>query len=111
MPAFNATLHLDEPVDVVQARIDGAVRSTLRGPNERIGSARGTKVNSQPGSIVVIRQYTPGWAIVLGILGLIVFLLGLLFFLVKKTEASRSASRRGATAAAPSWFPGRPKNQ
>jgi hypothetical protein len=79
VPAFNATLQLDEPADVVQARIDATLRSSI--------VRKDTTVNSQPGSIVVIRRYTPGWAIVLGILGLFLFLLGLLFFLVKNTQS------------------------
>jgi hypothetical protein len=48
---------------------------------------------------VVTRRYTPGWAVTLGILGLIFFLLGLLFFLVKKTETlTISISPRGETS-------------
>ena len=97
MPAFNATLQLYEPALVVQARVDAAVRSATSRPAERrIGLAHDIKVNSQPGSIVVIRRYTPGWAIVAAILGLVFFLLGLLFLLVKKTQSlTISISSRG----------------
>jgi hypothetical protein len=38
------------------------------------------------GSIIMTRRYTPNWAIVLAILGIIFALIGLLFLLVKKTE-------------------------
>lgn len=37
-------------------------------------------------TLVLTRQYRPTWAIVLAILGLIFFLIGLLFLLVKNTE-------------------------
>ena len=86
MPAFNATLQLDESAKEVQARIASSVQT----------DRKGYTVNSLPGSIVVIRRYTPGWAIVVGIVGLLFFLLGLLFFLVKNTDSlTISISPRG----------------
>jgi hypothetical protein len=39
-----------------------------------------------PGSLVLTRKYTPTWAIVLAVIGFLIFLLGLLFLLVKNTE-------------------------
>ena len=44
------------------------------------------ELQDQPGIVVVIHKYRPGWAIVLGIIGLLFFLLGALFFLVKNTD-------------------------
>lgn len=38
------------------------------------------------GSLVLTRKYTPTWAVVLAIIGLLIFLLGLLFLLVRNTE-------------------------
>lgn len=52
-----------------------------------VSGAHGYTVNvAGPGSLVLTRKYTPTWAVVLGIIGLLVFLLGVLFFLVKTTE-------------------------
>jgi hypothetical protein len=37
-------------------------------------------------TLVVVRRYTPTWAVVLAIIGIFVFLLGLLFLLAKTEE-------------------------
>jgi hypothetical protein len=78
--AFNTTLQLADSVDVVQRRLDEAFKKA-----EPL-SSRQYQVNSHPGLIVIIRRYHPGWAVVLGILGLLLFLIGLLFFLITKTD-------------------------
>lgn len=75
--AFNTTLQLDEPAEVVYERIR---RSLQQG----VGSAH---VRAQPGLIVVTRRFTPTWAKVLGVIGLLLFLIGALFFLVKEEES------------------------
>jgi len=46
-----------------------------------------------PDTLVIHHRYTPGWAVVLGIVGLIFFLLGLLFFLVKSTQTATVLGR------------------
>jgi hypothetical protein len=38
------------------------------------------------GSIVLTRKYTPTWAIVVGVIGLLIFLIGILALLYKNTE-------------------------
>jgi hypothetical protein len=73
---FNSTHHVDEPAGQIEARLTDALRQ----------AASRSDVRTQPGLIVVTRQYRPTWAIVLAILGAIFFLLGLLFLLVKNTE-------------------------
>jgi hypothetical protein len=76
MATFNTTIHLSEPPDALSQRLALELPARLTG----------SKVNPQPGLIVVTRTYTPGWAKVLGILGLLLFLIGVLFFLVRKTD-------------------------
>lgn len=41
---------------------------------------------SGPGSLVLTRKFIPTWAIVLAVVGAFLFLLGLLFLLIKETE-------------------------
>jgi hypothetical protein len=38
-------------------------------------------------SLVLVRKYTPTWAVVVGVLGILLFLIGLLAFLIKETES------------------------
>lgn len=86
---YNFTLEVDEPPEAVYAR----VKEYTSAP---VTYERGSKVNhkknpyevrAHPSVIVVRRKYTPGWAKVVGVVGLLFFLLGALFFLVKKTES------------------------
>ena len=79
MASFNTTLQLDEPADAVHARLLAALSS-------EVGNASGYQLSASPGLIVLTRRYRPTWAIVLAIIGAFVFLLGLLFLLVKNTE-------------------------
>lgn len=37
-------------------------------------------------TLVVVKRYLPGWAFVLGVLGLVVFLLGIAFFFVRTED-------------------------
>ncbi len=46
-----------------------------------------------PDTLVIHHRYVPGWAMILGIVGLLFFLLGLLFFLVKTTETATVLGR------------------
>lgn len=46
-----------------------------------------------PDTLVVHHRHCPGWAVALGIIGLLVFLLGLLFFLVRTTETATVVGR------------------
>ena len=39
-----------------------------------------------PHTLILTRRYTPTWAIVVGIIGILFFLIGLLAFFVKQTE-------------------------
>jgi len=73
MPAFTTTVEVDKPAEVIYKRIAEIW-------------AHQTRVSAQPGLIIFVRRYRPGWAITLAIIGLIFFLLGLLFLLVKKEE-------------------------
>jgi hypothetical protein len=88
MATFNTTLQLDEPAEIVDARIAAAL--------SKLTSSR---ARSQPGLIVITREYRPTWAVVLAIIGFFFFLLGLLFLLVKTTERlTISISSRGEEA-------------
>lgn len=52
-----------------------------------IAPLKGVRVERPSQSNVTIHhRYTPGWAIAVGILGLIVFLLGALLFFIKRTD-------------------------
>lgn len=59
----------------------------LREITEAVKPLNGIRVDqSGPGVITIVHRRTPGWAIVLAIVLVWVFLLGLLFFLVKKED-------------------------
>ena len=84
VPRFDTTIQLAEPAEAVQSRIALAV---ARFP---------AQVEVRPGLITITRRFRPVWAKVLGIIGLILMGLGILFFLVKKTEVlTISVSPRG----------------
>lgn len=71
---------IDKPVNV---QPDDAFRAITA----EAGRRNGFRVERpDPNTLVVIRRVTPGWAIFLAIVGLLVFLLGLLFLLVKRDE-------------------------
>lgn len=76
VPAFNATVQRDETADVIYQRITNA-----------LAQQAAYRVNAQPGLIVLTRRYRPGWATFLGVVGLLVFLVGVVFFFYKQTEA------------------------
>ncbi len=69
-----ATIALNgETISVVQ---DGTAREQWNAEDATVSVARTD----------VPERYTPGWAIALGILGILFFLIGILFFFVKQTR-------------------------
>lgn len=64
----------DKP-DVVMQQFVGAT-----------AGASGFTVNQAGNTLILTRKHTPTWAIVLAVLGALLFLVGLLFLLVKETE-------------------------
>jgi hypothetical protein len=67
--------------------VNGDPEATMQDLTAAVSGAQGYTANmGGKGSLVLTRRYTPTWAIVLAIIGLLVFLLGMLFLLVKKTE-------------------------
>jgi hypothetical protein len=69
-------------VDVTE-QPDEAVRMILAG----ISGASDYSVNAIGTTVILTRSYRPTWATVLAILGLLFFLLGLLFLLVKEKDS------------------------
>jgi hypothetical protein len=51
-------------------------------------------VRVAPNSVMLERRYIPTWAIVVGIVGLLFFLLGVLLFFVRKTETLTVTAER-----------------
>jgi hypothetical protein len=51
------------------------------------GTSGYTMNSAGTNSLVLTRKYTPTWAIVVAVIGIIVFLIGLLALLVKNTES------------------------
>jgi hypothetical protein len=45
-----------------------------------------------PNSVNIIRNYLPAWAVILGILGLLIFLLGVIFFFVRRSTVGATVS-------------------
>jgi hypothetical protein len=78
MATFNTTVQLPEPPNVLESRL---IASLL--------NIKELHVRAQPGSgiIVITRRHRPDWATALGVIGLLVFLIGILFFFVKVTES------------------------
>lgn len=59
-----------------------------------VGSLKGLRAEqTMPGTMRIIHRRTPGWAVVLAIIGLFVFLLGLLFLLVKEEDVTMVMGR------------------
>jgi hypothetical protein len=72
----------------------GDPETTMQDLVAAVSGARGYTVNmGGPGSLLLTRKYTPTWAVVLGILGLLLFFLGMLFWLVKNTETVTASLR------------------
>jgi hypothetical protein len=74
--SFIQTAIVNEPPDVVIQQVLNAIAGT---PDFQFNAAG-------PNTLVVTRRYTPTWAVVIGVVGLLLFLIGLLAFLVKVTE-------------------------
>ena len=74
---FNHTVVVAEKPEPLMQRFVSATAGT-----------RGYTMNSAgTNSLVLTRKYTPTWAIVVAVIGIIVFLIGLLALLVKNTES------------------------
>lgn len=73
---FNKTVEVGLPPDAVTQNLVAAVSAA---PGYTVTSA-GT------GSVILTRKYIPTWAIVVGVLGLLLFLVGALVFLYRVTE-------------------------
>jgi hypothetical protein len=73
---FNQTIFVSEQPEAVSQAL---IASASGVPGYTLNTA-GT------GSIVLTRKFTPTWAIVVAVLGILVFLVGLLALLVKETE-------------------------
>lgn len=68
--------HLDLPAEVFLAQVIAGV-----------GAIKGVRVERPgPNNVTIHHRYTPGWAVVFGILGLFLFLLGALLFFIKRTD-------------------------
>lgn len=73
---FNQTNSVAETPEVVSQTLVAAASNV---PQYTVNMAG-------PGSLVLTRRYTPTWAIVVAVIGILFFLLGLLALLVKDTE-------------------------
>ena len=59
-----------------------------------VGSMKNMRAEQiMPGTLRIVHRRIPGWAIVLAIIGLLFFLLGLLFLLVKEEEVTMVMGR------------------
>src|SRR5207302_6764775 len=72
----NDTLHVAETPEVVSQAVIASVSNV---PGYTVTTAGA-------GSVVLTRRFLPTWAIVVAIIGLLLFLLGLLALLVRNTE-------------------------
>lgn len=91
--AARVSASVPEASDVMAIQVVGhvihgvSVEKQMRQLAVGFSSERNVRVEMpQPNLMVIVRRYTPGWAIALAVVGLIVFLLGLLFLLVKSEE-------------------------
>lgn len=75
--SYNQIVVLQNPAPVVSQDVVSSVA----------GANGVTVTTAGPGSIIITRTYIPTWAIVLGILGLLFFLVGIIFFFMKETES------------------------
>jgi hypothetical protein len=89
---------------VTKLQPDEAMQTLLGGLS---GSAEYTVNAAGSNTIILTRRYTPTWAIVVAVLGILLFLIGLLALLVKNTEtltltiaASPDGSRVSASGVA-----------
>jgi hypothetical protein len=73
---FNQTAFVGESPEAVSQAVIAATS----------GVQNYTVATAGTGSIVLTRKYTPTWAIVVGVVGLLLFLVGILALLVKSTE-------------------------
>jgi Uncharacterised protein family UPF0547 len=73
---FNKTITVAETPDAVSQALIAAGS----------GVSGYTLTTAGTGSIVFTRKYTPTWAVVVGVIGLILFLVGLIALLYKNTE-------------------------
>jgi Uncharacterised protein family UPF0547 len=73
---FNRTVVVSEAPDVVSQSLIGSLS----------GEPGYTVTTAGSGSIVLTRKFTPTWAVVVGIVGLITTLIGVLVMLYKETE-------------------------
>jgi hypothetical protein len=80
--AVAKTINIHERMVPRRQRAD--VFATITATAERIKPYRVTSPAAD--TLVLTRRVTPTWAVVLAVIGLLVFMLGLLFLLVKTTE-------------------------
>jgi hypothetical protein len=73
---FNTTVEIAASPDTVAQTLIAAAS----------GDPKYSVTSAGSGSIILTRRYTPAWAIVVAIIGLLIFLIGLLALLVKTTE-------------------------
>lgn len=66
---------------------DKTVAEAFAGITAAVGVVKGFRIERpDAGTLVVVRRFCPTWAVVVGIIGLFVFLLGLIFFAVKTED-------------------------
>jgi hypothetical protein len=82
MRAIAKTMNIHERMIPRRQRAD--LFATITATAERIKPYR--VASPAADTLVLTRRVTPTWALVLAVIGLLVFLLGLLFLLVKTTE-------------------------
>lgn len=71
-----------------------SVAAAFTGITAGVGVAKGFRVERPDSStLVIVHRYCPTWAVVCGIVGLFVFLLGLLFFAVKTEDRATIVGR------------------
>jgi hypothetical protein len=82
-------------VTIPETRVpDMTMAQTFQAITFTIGSLKGLRAEqTMPGTLRIVHRRTPGWAIALAIIGLLVFLLGLLFLLVKEEEVTMVSGR------------------
>lgn len=73
--SFIQIAEVGQPADLVMQQFVSAT-----------AGASGYTVNQAGNTLILSRKYTPTWAIVLAVLGALLFLVGLVFLLVKNTE-------------------------
>jgi hypothetical protein len=88
-------------INISEARVPRTtVALTFDYVTAQVATQKGNRVERpSEGTLIIHNRYTPGWAVILGIVGLLFFLLGLLFFLVKSIETATVLGRDEAGGA------------